>query len=81
MDQEFKQSSGLGSQGLSWLAIMVSMGAHIGASYWGGIGLGPSDPEKGPSLHWCTGTAPTASGEAMVASLPNFLISAATLVV
>lgn len=28
MDQEFKQSSGLGSQGLSWLVIMVSMGAH-----------------------------------------------------
>ena len=28
MDQEFKQSSGLGFQSLSWLAITVSMGAH-----------------------------------------------------
>lgn len=50
---------------------------QLGACYWGGVALGPSDPEKGPSHH-CPGTAPTVSGEPTVTSLPNFLISAIT---
>ena len=52
----------------------------VGASYWGEVGLGPSGPETGPSHHAALARR-LLSPEDQVTSLPNFLISAVTLVV